>query len=30
VKPVLVDEPVKKVRRSRKVAVDEPDLIPAK
>jgi excinuclease ABC subunit A len=30
IKPVIVDVPVKRVKRSRKVTVDEPDLIGAK
>jgi excinuclease ABC subunit A len=30
VKPVIVDVPPKKPKRSRKIAVDEPDLIAAK
>jgi excinuclease ABC subunit A len=30
VKPVIVDKPVKRPKRLRKIEVDEPDLIAAK
>jgi excinuclease ABC subunit A len=30
VKPIIEDVPVKRVKRSRKVAVDEPELMSAK